>query len=149
MSNCNLRETTAVKIKLVLNILAFLDILISIQDPRVEIQTDSVAWVNPVYLKSWEIKNPGIFRTLPYSQPSYIENLGVYRTPAYLQPKLNELHYLRFIKGNLISAFCSSKKTLKSFYFKTILCSSQHLALQHVKRSHPKTRNPCSAYENP
>ena len=149
MSNCNLRETTAVKIKLVLNILAFLDILISIQDPRVEIQTDSVAWVNPVYLKSWEIKNPGIFRTLPYSQPSYIENLGVYRTPAYLQLKLNELHYLRFIKGNLISAFCSSKKTLKSFYFKTILCSSQHLALQHVKRSHPKTRNPCSAYENP
>ena len=86
MSNCNLRETTDIKIKLVLNILAFSDILRSIQDPRVEIQKDSVAWVNPVYLKSWEIENPGIFRTLPYSQPSYIENLGVYWTLAYLDP---------------------------------------------------------------
>ena len=149
MSNCNLRETTAITIKLVLNILAFSDILTSIQDPRVEVQAYSVAWVNPVYLKSWEVENPDIFRTLPYSQPSYIENLGAYRTRAYLDRKLNELHYLRFIKGNHISAFCSSKKTLKSFYFQTILCSSQHLALQHIKRSHPKTRNPCSAYENP
>ena len=51
MFNCNLRETTDIKIKLVLNILAFSDILRSIQDPRVEIQKDSVAWVNPVYLK--------------------------------------------------------------------------------------------------
>ena len=86
MSNCNLRETTAIKIKLVLNILAISDILTSIQDPRVEILNDSVAWVYPVYLKSWKIENPGIFRTLPYSQPSYMENLGVYRTPAYLEP---------------------------------------------------------------
>ena len=149
MFNCNLRETTDIKIKLVLNILAFSDILRSIQDPRVEIQKDSVAWVNPVYLKSWEIENPAISRTLPYSQPSYIENLGVYRTLVYMQAEPNELNYLRFIQSNLIFRFFYSKKSFKTFYFQTSLCSSQHLALQHVKRSHPKTRNPCSAYENP
>ena len=85
MSNYNLRETTDIKIKLVLNILAFSDISRSIQDSCVEIQADSVAWVNPVYLKSREIENPDIFRTLPYSQPSYIKNLGMYRTLAYLE----------------------------------------------------------------
>ena len=149
MSNCNLRETTDIKTKLVLNILEFLDILRSIQEPCLEIQRDSTAWVNPVYLKFWEIENNGIFRTLPYSQPSYIYNLGGYRTLVYLEPYPNELNYLRFIQSNLIFGLCYSKKSLKMFYFQTSLCSSQHLALQHVKRSHPKTRNPCSAYESP
>ena len=79
-------ETTDIKIKSVLNILVFSNILRSIQEPGLEVQRDLVAWVNPVYLKFWEIENNGIFRTLPYSQPSYIENLGVYRTPAYLEP---------------------------------------------------------------
>ena len=51
MSNCNLRETTDIKLKLILNILAFSDILRSIHEPCLEIQRDSVAWVNPVYLK--------------------------------------------------------------------------------------------------
>ena len=78
MSNYNLRETTDIKIKLVLNILTFSDISRSIQDSCVEIQADSVAWVNPVYLKSREIENPDIFRTLPYSQTSYIENNQTY-----------------------------------------------------------------------
>ena len=72
MSNCNLRETTDIKTKLVLNILEFSDILGSIKEPRLEIQRDSAAYVNPVYLKFWEIENNGIFRTVLYSQPSYI-----------------------------------------------------------------------------
>ena len=79
-------ETTDIKIKSVLNILAFSNILRFIQEPGLEVQRDLVAWVNPVYLKFWEIENNGIFRTLPYSQPSYIENLGVYRTLVYLEP---------------------------------------------------------------
>ena len=121
----------------------------SVQEPYLHIQVDSVAWVNPVYSKSWQIENPGIFRTLPYSQSRYFENLGVYRTLAYLQPYPNELKYLRFIKSNLIFAFCCSKKTEKRFYFQTILCSSQHLALERVKRSHPKGDNSCSTYKFP
>ena len=149
MSNCDLRETTDIKTKLMLNILAFSDILRSIQEPCLEIQRDSVAWVNPVYLKCWEIENNGIFRTLPYSQPSYIENLGLYRTLAYREPKPNELNYLKLIQSNLILGLCYSKKSLKMFDFQRSLCSSKHLPLQHVKRSHPKTRNPCSPYENP
>ena len=86
MSNCDRWETTDIKIKLVLNILEFSDILRSIQEPCLEIQRDSVPWVNPVFLKFREIENNGIFRTLPYSQPSYIENLSVYRTLVDLEP---------------------------------------------------------------
>ena len=86
MSNCDLRETIDIKIKLVLNILDFSDIIISIQEPYLDIQADSVTRVHSVFSKPWQIENRGIFRTLPYSQPSYIENLGVYWTLAYLDP---------------------------------------------------------------
>ena len=51
MSNCDLRETTDIKIELVLNILDFSDILRSIHEACLEIQGDLVACVNPVYLK--------------------------------------------------------------------------------------------------
>ena len=51
MSNFDLRETTDIKIKLVLNILAFSDIIRSSQEPCLDIQAGSVAWVSPVYSK--------------------------------------------------------------------------------------------------
>ena len=35
------------------------------------------------------------------------------------------------------------------FYFQTILCSSQHLALQHVKKSHPKPVIPAVHMKTP
>ena len=79
-------ETTDIKIKSVLNILAFSNILRSIQEPDLEVQRVLVAWLNRVYLKCLEIENDDILRTLPYSQPSYMENIGVYRTMVYLEP---------------------------------------------------------------
>ena len=85
MSNFDLRETTDIKIKLVLNILAFSDIIRSSQEPCLDIQAGSVAWVSPVYSKPWQIQKPGIFRTLPYSETWYIQNPSVYKTLAYLQ----------------------------------------------------------------
>ena len=51
MSNCDLRETIDIKIKLVLNILDFSDIIISIQEPYLDIQADSVTWVHSVFSK--------------------------------------------------------------------------------------------------
>ena len=51
MSNCDLVETTDIKIELVLNILDFSDILRSIHEPCLENQGGLVACINPVSLK--------------------------------------------------------------------------------------------------
>ena len=86
MPNCDLRETTDIKIKLVLNILAFSDIKDRFRSHAWTISAATGAWVNPGYSKLSQIQNSGIFRTLPYSQPSYIENVDVYKILADLEP---------------------------------------------------------------
>ena len=66
-------ETGRSKIELVLNILAYSNIIRHIQELSRDIQTHSEAWVILVYSEPWYIQNSGIFRiraisrTLVYS----------------------------------------------------------------------------------
>ena len=55
MANCDLSDTTRNKIKLVFNILAFSDMIKSILELSSDIQAHSLAFVNPVYSKPWQI----------------------------------------------------------------------------------------------
>ena len=142
MSNCDLRETTDIKIKLVLNILAFLDILDLFRSHGCTFSMTQ--WPG----LTQDIQNSDKFRTLAYSEPCHIHNLHILRTLV-----CTELWYTWSHSQTSSTIYYLLKVTsyfiFHMFYFQTNLCSSQHLALQHIKRSHPKTRDPCSAYENP
>ena len=68
MTNWNLSKTGWNKVELVFSILAYSNIIRHIQELSRDIQTHSEAWVILVYSEPLHIQNPGIFRTLAYSE---------------------------------------------------------------------------------
>ena len=74
MSNCDLRETTDLKIKLVLNILAFLDILDLIRSHAWTFS--QIQWPG----LTQDIQNSNKSKTLVYSEPCHIHNLHILGT---------------------------------------------------------------------
>ena len=83
MANSNLSETGRNKVELVLNILAYSNIIRHIQELSRDIQTHSEACITLVYSEPLHIQNPDIFRTLVYSES------GPYPEHWYIQD-LNE-----------------------------------------------------------
>ena len=116
MVNSYLTKTSHNKIKLVVNILAYSDIIRYINGLSRDAQTHAEGCLAVVYSEPWNIWNPGmletwhiqnfsIFRTLVYSEPWYIKNPGIYRAMAYLEPEpYSEPCYIQDLKHNPNSA---------------------------------------------
>ena len=68
MANYNYSETGHRKVELVLNILAYLNIIRHIQELSRDIQIHSEVYVTLEYSEPLHIQYPGIFRTLSYSE---------------------------------------------------------------------------------
>ena len=72
------------------------DIIKHIQELSRDIQLHSEAWVIPVYSEPAifgtvvNLRPPGIFRALAYSEPSYIRNPGIFKILAYAELWLNQ-----------------------------------------------------------
>ena len=67
----------------VLNILAYSDIIMHIQELSRDIKAHAEACVTLVYSEPLHVQNPGIFRTLVYSEPWHIRNHDIFRTLVY------------------------------------------------------------------
>ena len=66
------------------SILVYSDIISLIKELSRDIQRHSEGCVTPAYSEPWHIQNPGIFRTLPYSDPFSTFVYSV--SQAYSQP---------------------------------------------------------------
>ena len=97
MVNSYLTKTSHNKIKLVVNILAYSDIIRYINGLSRDAQTHAEGCLavvyseprniwNPGMLETWHIQNFSIFRTLVYSEPWHIWSPGILRTLVYTEP---------------------------------------------------------------